>query len=225
MDFRETSAAWLLRAAVVIGLSYTASWSLGFGPTAMVVWKGAGVGLLALWAATQGRDLDGWLLAAVLACGAAGDVLLEVAGLTTGAVAFALGHLIATGLYLRNRRDALTVSQTWLGILIIPATVATAWLLPSDRSAAGGITVYALLLALMAATAWTSRFPRYRTGIGAMMFVASDLLIFARLGPVGDTVMVGVAVWLLYFIGQWLIALGVRTGLARQPVQGIIPLR
>jgi len=99
-------------------------------------------------------------------------------------------------------------------VLIVPATVATAWLLPADRSAATGIAVYALLLALMAAAAWTSRFPRYLTGIGAVMFVVSDLLIFARLGPLGDTIMVGVAVWLLYFTGQWLIALGVRERLS-----------
>ncbi len=213
MEYRETLAPWLLRAAVIAGLSYVAIWGLGFGPTVMTLWKGAGVSLFALWAASLARDQDGWMLAAVMAFGAAGDVLLETAGLMTGAVAFAIGHVIAIWLYARNRRAALTVSQRLLAVLIIPATVITAYMLPTDRSAAAGIAVYALLLSVMAATAWTSRFPRYRTGIGAMMFVASDLLIFARLGPIGDTVTVGVAIWLLYFIGQWLIAVGVRSGL------------
>jgi uncharacterized membrane protein YhhN len=161
------------------------------------------------------RNMDGWLLAAVMACGAAGDVLLEAAGLMTGAVAFAIGHVIAIWLYLRNRRPRLSPSQRALALLIVPATVAIAWLLPADRSLAPGIAFYALLLSAMAAMAWTSRFPRYRTGIGAMLFVASDLLIFARLGPVADTVTVGVAVWLLYFIGQWLIAVGVREGIEK----------
>ena len=213
MKYRETLAPWLLRMAVFAGLSYVAIWGLGFGPTVMTLWKGAGVSLLALWAASQAHDQDGWMLAAVMAFGAAGDVLLETAGLMTGAVAFAIGHVIAIWLYARNRRAALTVSQRLLAVLIIPATVITAYMLPTDRSAAPGIAVYALLLSVMAATAWTSRFPRYRTGIGAMMFVASDLLIFARLGPIGDTVTIGVAIWLLYFIGQWLIAVGVRSGL------------
>ena len=213
MEYRETLAPWLLRAAVIAGLSYVAIWGLGFGPDVSTLWKGAGVSLLALWAASQARDQDGWMLAAVMAFGAAGDVLIETAGLMTGAVAFAIGHVIAIWLYARNRRAALTVSQRLLGVLIIPATAITAYMLPTDRSAAPGIAVYALLLSVMAATAWTSRFPRYRTGIGAMMFVASDLLIFARLGPIGDTVTVGVAIWLLYFIGQWLIAVGVRSGL------------
>ena len=213
MEYRETLAPWLLRAAVFAGLSYVAVWGLGFGPTVMVIWKGAGVALLALWAATQARDQDGWLLAAVMAFGAAGDVLLEVAGLMTGAAAFAVGHVIAIWLYARNRRASLTPSQRMLAVLMIPVMVVAAYLLPVDRSSALGIVIYALLVSAMAAMAWTSRFPRYRTGIGAMMFVASDLLIFARLGPIGDTVTVGVAIWLLYFIGQWLIATGVRSGL------------
>ena len=213
MEYRETWAPWLLRAAVVAGISYVAIWGLGFGPAVMTLWKGAGVCLLALWAAALARSQDGWLLAAVMAFGAAGDVLLETAGLMTGAVAFAIGHLIAIWLYARNRRASLTPSQRILALLIVPVTVTAAYLLPSDRSTAIGIGVYALLLSLMAAMAWTSRFPRYRTGIGVMMFVASDLLIFARLGPIADTVTVGVAVWLLYFVGQWLIAIGVREGI------------
>jgi uncharacterized membrane protein YhhN len=213
MDIHKSLAPWLLRAAVFSGLSYVAIWGLGFAPTVMVLWKGAGVALLALWAATQARDQDGWLLTAVMAFGAAGDVLLETSGLMTGAAAFAVGHLVAIWLYARNRRAALTVSQRLLAVLIIPSTVIIAYVLPADRSAAPGIAFYALLLSGMTAMAWTSRFPRYRTGIGAMMFVASDLLIFARLGPIADTVTVGVAIWLLYFIGQWLIAVGVRSGL------------
>lgn len=213
MEYRETLAPWLLRAAVLAGLSYVAIWGLGFGPTVMTIWKGAGVSLLALWAAALARNQDGWLLASVMTFGAAGDVLLETAGLMTGAAAFAIGHVVAIWLYARNRRASLTPSQRILALLIVPMTVGTAYLLPADRSMALGIAFYALLLSIMAAMAWTSDFSRYRTGIGAMMFVASDLLIFARLGSIADTVAVGVAVWLLYFVGQWLIAIGVREGI------------
>ena len=210
MEYREKRARVLLFGAVAAGLSYPAVWGLGLGPDIMTLWKGAGVALLALWAALKARERDGWLLAAVMALGAAGDVLLEIVGLSVGALAFAAGHLAAIWLYARNRRAALTSSQRTLALLIVPATVITAWFLPFDRAEAPGIAGYALLLGVMAAMAWTSRFPRYRTGIGAMMFVASDLLIFARLGPIGDTVPVGVAIWLLYFVGQWMIATGVR---------------
>jgi uncharacterized membrane protein YhhN len=34
----------------------------------------------------------------------------------------------------------------------------------------------------MAAAAWSSRFPRYRVGAGAVLFVISDWLIFSRMG-------------------------------------------
>lgn len=214
MKYREILAPWVLYAAVLAGLSYVAIWGAGFDPVTMIVWKGAGVGLLALWAALLARSTDGWLLAAVMAFGAAGDIVLEAAGLMTGAVAFAIGHVVAIWLYARNRRAVLSPSQRMLALVIVPITVGIAWLLPADRSMAPGIAFYALLLSGMAAMAWTSRFPRYRTGLGAMLFVASDLLIFARLGPIADTLGVGVAVWLLYFIGQWLIAVGVREGVA-----------
>jgi len=77
------------------------------------------------------------------------------------------------------------------------------------RAAAPGVAVYSLGLALMAATAWTSRFPRFRVGIGAVMFLVSDLLIFGRMGPLPDNLVVGLAVWGLYYFGQLLICLGV----------------
>ena len=78
------------------------------------------------------------------------------------------------------------------------------------------MTGYALLLGLMAGSAWTSRFSRYRTGIGAVMFVASDLLIFAEMGPLAGAAFIGVAIWALYFAGQFLITLGVAQGLGER---------
>lgn len=217
MASREKLADRLLPLAMLAGISYPASASLGLDPLVLTIWKGTGVGLLAIWAALRARDGDGWLLAGVMACGAAGDVLLEIAGLTIGALAFAAGHLIAIALYARYRRPRLGRSQAMLAILLVPLVVLTAWSLPADRSQAQLVAIYAALLAAMAAMAWTSRFSRFRVGIGAMMFVASDLLIFARLGPVPDTVIVGIAVWWLYFFGQWLIANGAGT-LVHRPV-------
>jgi len=71
------------------------------------------------------------------------------------------------------------------------------------------IGIYTAFVASMAAAAWISRFPRYRTGIGAMMFLASDLLIFARMGPLAGDAWVSLAIWGLYLGGQVLITLGV----------------
>lgn len=204
---------WLWIAALVAGLSYPLGWHVALSVSESQAWKGAGVALLALWAAANARDADGWLIVAVMALGALGDVLLELSQ-SAGALAFLAGHVAAIVLYLRNRRGTLSTSQRLLALLVIPLGTAIAFVLPADRAAAPGIGLYALGLTAMVAAAWTSRFPRYRVGLGAVMFMISDLLIFARLGPAAGVYGVGLAIWLLYFIGQAMIATGVVTTLA-----------
>lgn len=195
--------------SVVAGFSYVLSWGLPLAPGASTVWKGAGVALLAVYAGTRAHNLDGWLIAAVLAFGALGDVLLETSGLMIGAVAFLLGHVTAIGLYIRNRRPVLTRSQLLLALVLPPASVTIAVAALADKSQAPGVIVYVLGLSVMAACAWTSRFPRILTGLGAIMFVASDLLIFARMGPLAGAAWIGLAIWGLYYVGQVLICIGV----------------
>ena len=209
-------ARGLLVFSLVFGLSYPLVWGLGWPDSLATAWKGAGVGLLALFAAVEARNLDGWLLAGLLGCGALGDVLL-VGSMTSGALAFMLGHVVAIWLFLRNRRERLSVSQRALALVVMPAAALIAWSLPADRGQAPGVAVYALFVAAMAAAAWTSRFPRYVTGMGAMMFLVSDLLILARMGPLEGAAWVGLAIWLLYYAGQLLIALGVRGAITNKP--------
>lgn len=205
----------LLAGAVLAGVSYLASGHLPIPVEVGVLWKGSGVTLLAVYAALRARTLDGWLICAVMAFGALGDMLLEVAGLTIGALAFLVGHLVAIGLYARWRRPRPSLSQILLAATLVPAVTVTAWLLPADRGGANGVAVYAFFLSLMAAFAWLSRFPRHRVGVGALMFVASDLLIFARTGPLAGLAWVSPAVWVLYFAGQALICVGVTHRLSR----------
>lgn len=209
------SARWALLAAVAGGVSYMASWSLPLPLPASAAWKGAGVGLLTLYAALQARDADGWLLATVMALGATGDVLLETSGLAPGAAAFLAGHLVAVVLYLRNRRQPLGRLDWTAGLALAPAAAALAFVLPADRAGAPAAAAYALGLGAMAGAAWLSRFPRSMTALGALMFVASDMLIFLRTGrPLAREPWVGLAVWGLYFAGQTLIVTGVRRGLS-----------
>ncbi len=218
MDRRNLAPLLVLAGALIAGVSYVASWDMGLPDTASMLWKGAGVSLLALYAALVARNLDGWLICAVMAFGALGDMLLEAAGLTVGAVAFLIGHLIAIWLYLRNRRPVLSRSQLLLAICLVPATGVLTFLLPADRGLALAATLYSMSLAVMAAMAWTSGFPRALVGAGALMFVVSDLLIFARAGPLVDAAWIGLAIWGLYFAGQTLICLGVTRTLARNPL-------
>ena len=148
-------ATWLLILALIAGASF---WFVGQHtiPTLpWIAWKGAGVGLLTIWAALNARGRDGWLITAVMAFGTLGDVLLERSQIG-GALAFLAGHLIAILLYLGHRRSKKTPSQVALAVL----------------------------------------------------FVASDLLIFAKIGPLAGSLIPIILIWPLYFAGQALIAWG-----------------
>ena len=201
----------LFAAALVAGASYTANHWLALDGPAAIAWKGSGVGLLALWAMLTVRTADGRLIAAALALGALGDMLLDAVGLTVGAVAFLAGHAIACILYLRHRRLPLVLAAWFAaGVALL------AYALPDDRAAAPGIALYALGLGAMFGTAVTSRFPRANVGLGAALFVFSDLLIFAQMGPLAASPLPGLLIWPTYFAGQALIAWGVTGTLARE---------
>lgn len=204
---------WLL-ASLVAGVSYFFVMDGPIGGTWLMLWKGAGVALLAIYAAHRGKGPDGTLIALVMAFGAAGDVALEVSFLIGGAL-FAVGHAIAITLYWRNRRAATTASQKTAALALLLATPLIAglmtWPLPNWQIA----TAYSAIVGAMAAAAWSSRFPRYRVGIGAFMFVISDLLIFAKeAGQIAPEI-TDWLIWPLYYGAQFLIATGVIRTLRR----------
>lgn len=191
----------LFAAALVAGASFTiAAWA-GWHGAAIVLWKGAGVALLAVSAARSARSPDEWMLAAVMACGAIGDVLIEF-GLIPGALAFLAGHLVAIALYRRHGAQARPIAA---GAVIVAAA---AYAIARDI----GVAVYALGLGGMAGAALDSSLPR-RVALGAWLFVASDLLIFAQAGPLAGSAIPRLLIWPLYFAGQALIAHGAGTAL------------
>jgi hypothetical protein len=222
MPQSNSLARWVLIASILAGVSYVAAWSLHLPQAAELTWKGLGVGLLAVYAALNARSLDGWLLVAVMAFGALGDVLLGAAGLTVGALAFLVGHLVAIGLYLRNRRQTRPAANSpW------PSSGAR------DRDHR-----------LPAA-----RRPRRRAGRGAVQpgpgadgrdGLAQPLPALSGRdrggdvrglrpadlrsgGPLPDSFAVGLAVWGLYYFGQLLICVGVVIRRARDPGSGRTP--
>lgn len=202
---------WLFGIAVLAGASYSLTgWGIVDAGAWQAAWKTSGVALLAAWAASRARSTDGWLIAAALALGALGDLLLEIVeGFTAGGAAFAAGHAVAIALYLRNRRTNPSPSQKLLSYLLAPATILISALLAAPAGQALPVGAYAAFLGLMAATAWISRFPRYRVGIGAVLFVVSDLLIFSRFGVMKESFVPSLLIWPLYFAAQALIAWGV----------------
>lgn len=206
-------------AALAAGLSYWPASRAALDPALLVIWKGAGVGLLALWAARAVPGADGRLLALVLALGAAGDMLLAAVSLEVGAVAFLAGHLVATWLYLRHRRPR----RGWAGFAAVPLIAALAAWATGGGAAAPGVALYSLGLGVMAVAATLSRFPG--AALGAWAFVLSDLLIFAQLGPLAGSVVPALLIWPLYFGGQALIAWSVGRGLVLSvsPVPRAVP--
>jgi uncharacterized membrane protein YhhN len=202
------TARLLVAFSLAFGLGYPLLWSWPLAPAALIAAKGAGVGLLAVAAAGSARTGDGWLLTLLLALGAAGDVLLEVE-FGAGAAAFAVGHVVAILLYLRNRRAADMLDWAMAGLLPIAATVIPAVLL-RGRPEAIPFAAYGLLLGTMAGSAWLSRFPRL-VASGALLFLPSDMLIAFRLA--GGETWLSLPIWLLYYLGQLMIFLGVTAAL------------
>ena len=172
--------------------------------------KGASVAALAGYALSRSHLPDARMIAAVMAIGAAGDIGIEFDTRLGGGL-FLISHLVAIVLYLRNRRPAPAGTQKAAAAALLAGVPLAAWMLAGDPMA----VIYAVSLGGMAASAWLSRFSRYNVGIGALLFVVSDLLIFARLGGRIDQSLSSWFVWPLYYAGQLLICTGVIRALRR----------
>ncbi len=181
-----------------------------FGGLFLIVLKGGSVAALAGYALSRSGVPDARLIAAVMAIGATGDVGIEL-DIRVGGGLFLLSHLGAIALYLRNRRSHPAATQKAASVALIIGVPMAAWLLTGDPMA----VIYAVALGGMAAAAWISRFSRYNVGIGVLLFVVSDLLIFARLGAMLEQSLTAWLVWPLYYAGQLLICTGVIRTLRR----------
>lgn len=194
--------------SLLFGISYFFVTDAPIGGLYLTLWKGAGVTFLAIYAARRGRGLDGMLIAAVMAFGAAGDMALELSLMVGGAL-FAIGHVLAIVLYRRNRRSTPSGSQKLAAAALLIFTPLIAALMTYPLPDWPVATLYSLVVGAMAAAAWLSRFPRYRVGIGGVMFVVSDLLIFGRESGYIAPVITEWLIWPLYYAAQFLIATGV----------------
>lgn len=210
---------WLLASIVAATAFYFLSDNPIFEGTWGLLAKGASVGLLALYVALripQGKHrADGFLLVAMLALAACGDVAIELDFLTGGAF-FAAAHVTAVVLYLRNLHQRPSPTQKLIGAALLTGTPLVSYLLSGNVQ----IAVYAAFLGAMASAAWMSHYPRYRVGTGAVLFVLSDWLIFARQGPLDLEPANTLLIWPLYYAAQLMIATGIIQCLrGEQPVR------
>lgn len=170
--------------------------------------KGAAPGLLAYYVVMRNRGPDATILAVMFAIAALGDMALEIDRIG-GALLFTGYHAAAIALYLRHVRENPVMSQRAAAAAMLLLTPATFWSLPAERADAWPTALYGLALGGMAASAWLSRFSRYRVGVGAVLFLLSDLLIVAGMGPLMGERLHQWLIWPLYYVGQLLICLGV----------------
>lgn len=210
---------WLLASIAAATAFYFLSDNPVFEGTWGLLAKGASVGLLALYVLLRvphGKHrTDGFLLAGALALAACGDVAIELDFLAGGAF-FAAAHATAVVLYLRNRHQRPSPVQKLTGAALLICTPLVSWLLSDNAQ----IAIYAAFLGAMASAAWMSHYPRYRVGTGAVLFVLSDWLIFARLGPLDLEPANTLLIWPLYYAGQLMIATGITQCLrGEQPVR------
>ena len=194
---------WLLL-AIAAALAFYFLRDNPIGEVWLIGLKGAGVACLAIYAARRGPGTDGSILAAVMMFSALGDMGIEFNFVIGGAL-FACSHAVAIWLYLRNPREHHSPSQMALAAALLVGAPLVSWFLSGDIM----VTLYSLALGAMAAAAWISRFPRYRVGIGAVLFVISDWLIFSELCTFDLGVLPSYLIWPLYFAGQFMIATGV----------------
>jgi uncharacterized membrane protein YhhN len=200
----------VLAVSIIAGLAYPMLEGR-FAAVPNIAAKGLGVAALALVAAMARH----WWLAAIMAAGALGDVLLELpGGLVPGGAAFAAGHVLAIIFYSRTRRAGLSPGEIGIAGGLAAYGLVMPWLVMPAGSAIAAPTVYSALLCTMAATALLSRFRRDRLALGALLFVVSDTLLIMRLGGrlVGGETLHGLLVWYSYYLAQLGLFLGVAQG-------------
>ena len=188
----------------------------------LIALKGSAVGLLSLYAFLRHSGAEAKLLGWALGAAALGDMGMEL-DTEIGGLLFLLFHMLAIGLFWQHRRGPLRGADSWLAGLLVVCVPLAGWLAPLDRAMAWSVALYGLALGAMAASAWASTFPRARVGAGALLFVVSDLLIFAEMGPLAGHDAPEYLVWPLYYLGMLLITTGVLVTLhKRDPMLRVV---
>lgn len=187
----------------------------------LIGWKGAAVGFLAIYALLYAPGINARILAVAMALAACGDMALEIDAFWAGLCFFA-SQLVLISLFLRNPREMPSRSQklTALALLLLVPLLAHNLAAgihsaPTQMGVGTNIFFSGLATGAVAATAWASRFPRYRTGLGAVLAVCAFLLLLAAQGPLAGSRLPYLLGWPLYYAGQFLICTGVTLTLRR----------
>ncbi|MFB0611477.1 lysoplasmalogenase family protein [Aurantiacibacter poecillastricola] len=221
--------------SVVAALSFYYLQATNLPELFLIPIKGFAVGFLAIYAYLRHGSADSRRLALALGVAAMADMAIEGSrlpvvllvpdlevwlpaqfDLIVGGALFFVFHMLAVSVFMQHSRGKLHGRDQWifLAILMLPPLIG--YFLPYDRSFGWMVAIYGVALGLMAASAWMSDFPRMRVAAGALLFVVSDLLLFAELGPLSGSLVPEYLVWPIYYLGQFLITVGVVTTLRKR---------
>jgi len=198
---------WLL-ASLAAAIAYYLLAGSAVPGVYLLVLRGLPFLLLAIYALLRHAGQDSRMLAVVMALAALGVAAVDLF-FYPGVLLLILSHCMAIALYMRHRREEIAASQKLVAVALLLLTPVNAWMLTSDPASVWTVTVYAVALGGMAGAAWTSSFPRYRVGAGAVLLVLASLLDLARSGPLAASDWPELLVWPLYYLGQFLICTGV----------------
>lgn len=203
-----------LYGALALGALFGAAFCYRDRGISGLIIKTGSTALLALYAFLAGGPL---LLVAALAFSALGDAFL--AGkperwLLPGMGAFFLAHALYVALFwqLGQGGSPLPVKLAQ-GVLVLGGAAFLFWLTPSvDKPMRNPVIAYAAVILMMGAAALALPEAYRLVSLGALMFIASDVILSLQLfrKPAGEPASVpsSLAVWILYFGGQVLIAWG-----------------
>ena len=208
MEAIPALAGGLTAAGAALALLYWAGFAGGPPSVPKSAVKTGSVLALALAGTAAGAP---GLVVAGLALGAAGDLFLSRAGTVAflaGMAAFAAGHLAYGAEFLAPgvRPPAIPALA-----LIALALSTEAWLAPRTGALRWPVRGYVAVITLMALAALTLPSSRWPALLGALLFLASDLLLALELFVLpggGLKRAAGRALWAAYWSGQALILWG-----------------
>ncbi len=213
---RRSFQIWL--ATVALGFAYwlgalarsgIAFHGLAELPLAMLIpWKGACTFGLAISIAVAARGRATQYLVIALAISAVADMLLPLRLMIPAGLLFSVSHTIAIAVFWRNRATDMSPVRRAFAIALPFLTfgLSVAALYGTDQPMF--FALYPLLSGVMAASAIMSRFPIWWCGLGAVIFICSDVLVLAYLGVFEQDNRLNFLTWLTYFSGYALLARG-----------------
>lgn len=154
-------------------------------------------------------------LAIALFLSALGDFALSKEGpraFLLGLASFALAHIVYILVFL----DLITFwGNLWVlvGIFGVIALSTEIWLAPYTGGLRAQVRLYVIIIATMAVFASMLPSEFRLVTLGALLFLASDIILSLQLFRLRQDALLktlsGYAVWVLYFVGQFLIYVGI----------------